>query len=70
MLIHFENEGSTQHHGGGKQIPLNFQPTVGADVKAITNKSITGRNHGGCQNGECSNMPKLRADFVYAQGEL
>lgn len=66
----FEDNRAAQHHGDGEQVPLNFQPAIGADVQPVADKSIARRDHGSGHHGKGSYSPEFVADPVNPKREF
>ena len=70
VLVLLEHVGRTEHHGDREEVPLHFEPGVGARVEPVANEGVTGADHRGDEDGPRGELADPGADPVHTQGEF
>jgi len=70
VLIDLQHERCTHHHGVGKQVPLDFDPSVRGNAEAVSDEGISRADQRSKQYSPRGKKAQLLADPIHAFGKF
>ena len=69
VFVQAQHLGSAEHHARAKQVPLNFEPGVGADVQAVADEGVACADYAGQGDSPFGEHPQTVIEPVDEAGQ-